>query len=197
MKCGSWTPRLPDPAALLPGVPLCDAPSPDARVLVTHRLTRRVIDWIALGGRAVLLASRLKGGMESTFINFYGQLPLVIEGNDRAWPISQGESDWVVDLIHHDLSLRSARAIPTESRGLLDQVEPIIRLVFTHDAGVPKLFDSVFSTRIARGVLVVSCVDHASVSGGYLLDRLIAYAERGQPPRCELMEAGRFAFEVG
>ncbi|MCC6227791.1 MAG: hypothetical protein IT432_01035 [Phycisphaerales bacterium] len=182
LRCLTWTPRLPDPAALLPGVAACDESHLDARVLVTHRLTSRIINWIALGGRAVLLASRLKGGMESAFINFYGQVPLVIEGSERAWPVSPGESDWIVDLIHHDLSLRSARAIPTEGRGLLDQIEPIIRLVFTHDAGVPKRFDSVFSTRIGRGMLVISCIDHASVSGGYLLDRLIAYARDGEPP---------------
>lgn len=78
-------------------------------MLVTHRLTSRIINWIALGGRAVLLASRLKGGMESAFINFYGQVPLVIEGSEQAWPVSPGESDWIVDLIHHDLSLRSVR----------------------------------------------------------------------------------------
>ncbi|MCC6971562.1 MAG: hypothetical protein IT434_15230 [Phycisphaerales bacterium] len=195
LRCVSWTPRLPDPAALLPGVAACDESHLDAKVLATHRLTSRVIDWIALGGRAVLLASRLKGGLESAFINFYGQVPLVIEGSERAWPISLGESEWIVDLIHHDLSRRSARAIPTEARGLLGQVEPIVRLIFTHDSGVPRHFDAVFSTRIGRGMLVVSCVDHASVSGGYLLDRLVAYAGGGELPSPELSAPEVFAVE--
>lgn len=195
LKCGSWKPRLPDPATLLPGASKFDETSMDAKVLVTHRLTSRIIHWIALGGRAVLLASRLRGGMESSFINFYGQVPLVIEGVERAWPVSPGESDWIVDLIHHDLSLRSARAIPTEGRGLLDQIEPIIRLVFTHDSGIPKLYDYVFSTRIGRGMLVVSCADHASVSGGYLLDRLIAYAREGELPPHELRTPEAYAME--
>lgn len=195
LKCRSWTPRLPDAASLLPGVAACDDASLDASVLVTHRLTRRVIDWTSRGGRVVLLASRLRGGMESAFVNFYGQVPLVIEASDRAWPVSAGESEWIVDLLHHDLSLRSARAIPSQARGLADQVEPIIRLVFTHDAGVPKLFDSVFSTGIGRGMLVVSCIDHASVSGGYLLDRLIEYARQGERPARELRRPDQFAVE--
>jgi len=195
LKCRTWTPRLPDPAALLPGAAACDESHLDANVLVTHRLTSRITNWIALGGRAVLLASRLKGGMESAFINFYGQVPLVIEGSERAWPISPGESDWIVDLIHHDLSRRSARAIPTEARGLLGQVEPIVRLIFTHDSGVPRHFDAVFSTRVGRGMLVVSCVDHASVSGGYLLDRLVAYAGGGELPSPELSAPNAFAVE--
>jgi hypothetical protein len=179
LPCRTWSPALPDTAALLPQAAPWhhDSAIPaDARVIVTHRLTRPIADFLASGGRALLLASRHAGGFGSKFINLYGQVPLVIERDADSWPIGQGESDWVVDLLHHDLTRNSARAIPVEDMGIHDTVAPVIRLIFTHDIGIPRLFDAVFAARVGRGLLVVTTLDHATDAGQYLLHRLVAFA---------------------
>jgi hypothetical protein len=71
--------------------------------------------------------------------------------------------------------------------GIADQVDPIIRLVFTHDSGAPKLFDAAFKSRIGRGLLIASSLDHSEDAGRYLLHRLIGYAlERSAGARAAL-----------
>lgn len=179
LPCRTWKPSLPDPAILLPQATAWNHDSPippNTRVFITHRLTTAIAEFIRTGGRALLLASRHAGGFGSKFINLYGQVPLVIERDDTSWPVAIGESDWVVDLLHHDLTRNTARAIPVEDFGIQDTVDPIIRLVFTHDSGTPKLFDAAFAARVDRGLLVVTTLDHSTEAGQYLLHRLLRFA---------------------
>jgi hypothetical protein len=186
LRCRTWRPVLPDSAALLPDAPAWEGDTSipdDARVIATHRLTSAVADFVQSGGRAVLLASRHAGGFGSRFVNLYGQVPLVIERDGDAWPIGPGESDCIVDLLPLDLTRGSARAVPVQELGIDAVVDPIVRLVFTHDGGAPRLFDAVFCARVGEGLLVVTCLDHSGPAGEFLLDRLLVYAAsaRGLP----------------
>jgi hypothetical protein len=193
LKVQSWKPILPDLSQLLFRCPLWrfDAPMPlGTRVVVTHKLTRRLIQFMEAGGRVVLLASKTAGGMDARTIMLWGQCPLVIENGrldagtvnlDRQEGaprgiLGTGDSEWILDLLHHDLTRRHSRAIPVDELGIADQVDPVIRLVFTHDSGAPKLFDAVFKTRIGKGMLIASSLDHSEDAGRYLLHRLIGYA---------------------
>lgn len=186
LKVQSWKPILPDLSQLLFKCPLWrfDAPMPlGTRVVVTHKLTERLIQFMESGGRVVLLASKTAGGLDARTIMLWGQCPLVIEDG----PLEVGESAWVLDLLHHDLTRRHPRAIPVEEMGIADQVDPVIRLVFTHDSGAPKLFDAVFKTRVGKGMLLASSLDHSEDAGRYLLHRLIGYAlDEGAAARVEI-----------
>jgi hypothetical protein len=154
---------------------------------VTHRLTPQLKDYLEEGGRAVLLAGPQRGGIGSTWINLWGLLPLIIAG-DSPWPVTPGETDAVLALLLHDLTANTTRAIPVDERGLTDHVDPIIRYVYTHDSGAPKLFDAVFSARVGHGLLVATTLDHTTLAGDWLLQRLLGYAAAAdlKPPEREL-----------
>lgn len=181
LPCRTWKPRLPDIAKLLPDARAVPADNPvpnDVSVLVAHRLTRAVHEFVRRGGRCVLLAHRHAGGMGTKWINLWGQLPLVIESAQSVAAIGAGESDALVTMLPYDLTRWTTRAVPVDDLGeaVRDHVDPIVRYVWTHDAGVPKCFDAVFSARVEQGLLVVTCLDHSDVAGEWLLNRLIRFA---------------------
>lgn len=174
MACRTWTPIVQHPTQVLFRCPLFrfDGPMPaGTRVVAAHRLTPGLVEWMRGGGRVLLLAGRTRPALSTRFVCFWGQCPLVPE----AGVLGAGESEWVVDLLHNDLSRRTCRAIPTEELGLAEEVEPIVRLVFTHDQGRPKVMDSVLATRVGRGVLLASALDHTEDAGQYLLHRLLRF----------------------
>jgi hypothetical protein len=144
---------------------------PNTRVVVTHKLTASVVDFLVGGGRVLLLASRTPGGLGTKFLNVWGQVPLVIEEG----PLASGDADWISDLLHHDLTRRYTRAIASEELGIADQVDPLVRLVFTHDRGAPKMLDSAFAARVGSGVLLATCLDHTEDPGRYLLQRFMEW----------------------
>jgi len=171
----NWVCALPDPARLAPAAAAWDgagAAPTDMRVLLTHRLTRPIVDWLATGGRVILFASKAPGGLGTSYEWMFGQVPLVIEEG----PLASGDSEWIVDLLGYDLVRRYCRVIPTEALGIADQVDPLIRLVHTHDQRQRiKFFDMLFHTRVGEGHLMVSSLDHSDVPGQHLLQRLIRF----------------------
>lgn len=178
LPCRTWKPLLPDPRALFTKaqpVPI-DGPFPPASCIVTHRLTRAIDALLKSGGRAVLLASRHAGGMGSKWINLWGLLPLIVESPDPSWPIAPGSADAVLRMLPIDLTRDTTRAVPTEDLAIHDLVSPIVRYAWTHDAGVPKRFDAAFSARVGDGLLVVSCFDHSTAAGKWMLSRLVNHA---------------------
>lgn len=184
LKVRTWTPTLPHPETVLFRCPVwrVDAPMPPGtRVVVTHKLTRRLLEWLVSGGRVLWLAAgRTPGSLPTKFVTLWGQCPLVPEGDAERWPVGPGDSDWVVDLLHHDLTRRYTRAIAVEELpigsatvSVVDQADPIVRYVFTHDHGTPRLMDSAFVTRVGRGRLLATSLDHAGDAGRCLLDRFL------------------------
>lgn len=172
----SWHGVLPDPAAIAPELHAwADGPAPpgDLRVLLTHRLTGPIVEWLESGGRVVLLASRGAGGPFTSYEWLFGQVPLVIERG----PLRPGDSEWLVDLHDYDLSLRHGRVLPVERLGIADRADPLVRLVYTHDQGKGvRLFDRLFAARVGRGLLVVTSLDHTGDAGRWLLRRIVAHA---------------------
>lgn len=169
----SWTPLLPDPAEIAPGLAEWKSASSGTRCVLVHKLTREVVDFLVGGGRVVHLVSRAKGSAPVKFVNMWGQLPLILEKG----PLGAGDSEWVADLLDHDLSRRSLRAVPVGELGLEEAFEPIVRLVYCHDIiDRPRVLDFVSTARVGKGLLVLSGVDHSTPAGRYLLDRLLAFA---------------------
>jgi hypothetical protein len=165
----TWIGRLPEPGVLAPRQPAFahgTRPPADARVVLTHRLTRQIIEHIDGGGCALLLASKAPGGLGTNYEWLFGQCPLVVEQG----MLEPGDSEWVVDLLGMDLTRTYARVIPVEDLGLADRVDPIIRLVYSHDQESLKFFDMLFAVRVGSGVLAVSSLDHHDPAGQHILD---------------------------
>ncbi len=198
LPCATWKPRLPDLSAFCSNARSISANQPipaDTAVLVTHRLTRQVHEFLKSGGRCVLLSHRHAGGLGSKWINLWGQLPLLIESTAEHATIRVGESDAISAMLLHDLTRWTTRAVPTEDWGdhAHEHVDPIVRYVWTHDAGVPKCFDAVFSARIERGLLVVSTLDHSGEAGRWMLHRVIEFAKNAPlDPAARELDIGRF-----
>lgn len=207
LKATSWKPVLQHPEHVLFKAPLWrhDAPMPrGTRGVLAHKIFPRLIEWMISGGRVVLLANRSLPGLSTRFINLWAQCPLIVEHG----PLRQGDSAWIRDTLPHDLTRRLTRAIPVETMprhagaptaptiiapgaashepnadlvNIADQVDPIIRLVFTHDRGVPMVMDVLFTTRVGNGLLIASSLDHTQPAGQYLLHRLLAHAASDAP----------------
>ncbi len=214
----TWKPVLPFPETVLFRSPLWrfDGPMPPGtRLVVTHKLTTRLIEFMRSAGRVIWLAAgRTRGSLPTKFVTLWGQCPFVPEtgplGPMEGDPPGGGvhHSDWVVDLLHHDLTRRYTRAIPIEEMpigayplpptprpgdapppdpspsshiSLLDHVDPIVRYVFTHDRGVPKFLDAAFMTRVGRGLLIATSLDHTEDAGQYLLRRFIDFSLLDSP----------------
>lgn len=144
---------------------------PGTRGVITTTLTRGLVEYLEQGGRVVMLANRGTGGLGARLVMLWGQVPLVVEQG----PLASGDSEWIVDLLHHDLSRRWQTAVPTQERGWTDKVLPIVRLVYTHDSGIPAAHDALFAARVGRGLLAVSTLDHTDEPGRYLLDRVVRW----------------------
>lgn len=172
----SWTPLLPDLEQLAPRLPAWPSGSrvPEGTsAVIAHTLTPPVVDFLVGGGRVVLLFSRARGNPPVKYVNLWGQLPLIIESG----PLGPGDAEWVGDLLDHDLSRRSVRAVPVGELGLDGALEPVVRLVYCHDiVDRPRLMDFVATARVGQGLLVLSGADHSTPAGRYLLDQLTAYA---------------------
>jgi hypothetical protein len=162
-----WCLLLPDPARLAPNLqawPHGEPPPADVATVLTHTLTPAVLDLLEGGGRVVLLTSRTAGGLGARYESLYGAVPLVPE----RWPLHDGDSAWVVDLLGYDLMRRAGRVIPTEL--FADEIEPIVRMVSTHDErSRARMLDLAFQTRVARGLLIASSLDHFEAAGQHLL----------------------------
>jgi len=164
LKARTWRPIIPTPESVAFKAPLWrfDAPlPPNTRTIITHKLTRRLVDFLESGGRVLLLANRSPGGLSAKTVNLWGQVPLVVPEP----PLATTDLPWIESLLHHDLTRRYTRAIPTADLNIADQISPIVRLVFTHDRGIPRPLDAMFSATVGRGILVATSLDHTEESG--------------------------------
>ncbi len=172
----SWERLLPSPAQCAPTLPVWDSRDPlpqNTSTILTHRLTDRIVDFLETGGRVVLLASNAHGGLGTQYEWLFGGVPLIIEQG----PLVEGDSEWIVDLLGYDLTRRYSRVIPVDQLGITQSVDPLIRLVYTHDqADRVELFDQLFTTRVGQGLLIVSSLDHTEAPGKWLLDRIVRFA---------------------
>lgn len=173
LKVRSWTPLLQTASRLIPSAAAWkpDAPIAADSFIITHRLTSELINFMTQGGRILLLANKARSGLSARFINVWGQCPLILEGGGG--PLSAGDADWIADLLHIDLFDRHPRAIASDDLGIADQVQPLIRLVFTHDRGTPKMFDAAFWTRVGSGLLIATSLDHTGPAGLHLLHQFL------------------------
>lgn len=185
LPCATWSPRRQSGREIMSLVPISQRLEQKS-VQVTHRLTPEIDRELHAGGRFILLAGPHAGGIDSKWINTWGVLPLIVESNAKHAVIRPGESEAVLALLLHDLLANTCRALPTDELGLADHLDPIIRLAWTHDSGVPKSFDVLASARVGAGLLVISTLDHTLAAGQWILHRMIEYARN-----TELKEAER------
>lgn len=168
----TWINRLSHPEELAPSARPWWHGDPIPRgthLILTHKLTDHVVDWMARGGRVLLFCSKTIGGLGAQYEWLFGQVPLIIERN----PIPPAGSEWMVDLLGFDLTRTYARVIPIDDLGLREAVDPLARLCYTHDSLAIRFFDQLFAARVGEGALIASSFDHHDPVGRYLLRQCI------------------------
>lgn len=176
----TWKPRNPEPGLLLSdasGWGGSADPGQGTRVLVTHRLNAYVLDWLERGGRVLHLPSKVKDGLPTKFITGFGQVPWIRPQG----PLARFGRDWIEGLLDYDLMRTWTRVLPTGELGWTDQLEPYIRMLYTHDMRhMIPVYDALAAARVGEGVLAVSCLDHHDEPGQLLLREIVAWLDAGE-----------------
>jgi hypothetical protein len=172
LPVADWRIEIPDPGTLVPDAAPWAIGSPvpaSARVIVTHRLTGDLLHFAGDGGRVLLVASKAAGGLGTAYEWLFGAVPSVHEGP----LLAAGDRAVVVDLLGYDLTRRRWRLMELAAAGL-EPVEPVIRLLSTHDRTTTvRRLDAVAAMPVGGGWIVASALDHADPPGRWLLHRLL------------------------
>jgi len=151
-------------------------------VWVTARLDDAVAGHLETGGRVLWLPDNGKGSLKLVDHWFLRGAPYVRPGSLG----DQIPRDLWVELQHFDLAGRVIPDLPW-----LDQIDPLLMLWDTHDHGTVKTHGLVFETRVGRGRLLVSALNHGgpdNAVGRWLLGVFLEHLRSGLPPRNQWSE---------
>ncbi len=147
------------------------SPAEHSPVVITTVLTQRLADYMEQGGVVLLLASKWPGALGS-YAHFFWRDAMFVP---PLGPFTDAETERIIDLAQYDLNEHKAEVIPVEALGIAGGVDPIIRLLETHDLREVNLLDQVFATRTGGGLLIASSLDHKNPAGQWLLTRLAKF----------------------
>ncbi|MCC6286040.1 MAG: hypothetical protein IT439_12205 [Phycisphaerales bacterium] len=177
----TFAPRPPIAAACAPWAGTCrvdSTPPDDTRVVITHRISTALLAWVEGGGRLIALAHKGRGTCPTGHVNMWGLTPFVPPGS----PFDPREA--AEDLLDHDLSRRWIRSIPSQRLGFADQVDPVVRYLYTHDMTERvRIEEGAFAARLGSGVICVSSLDHAEDAGQWALHALATWIAEVKPER--------------
>lgn len=150
-------------------------PPADLDVRVVDRLTPEDVAWIEAGGAALLRAGPRPGSLRTTSLWYLRGAPFTPE---------HPAHETVPAALLRELQtfdLEGPCLVPLDH--LRDQVDPILGFWESHDLREVRLHGLSFSTRLGRGRLLVSALDHASPAGAWVERKLTEHLVRGPAPR--------------
>jgi hypothetical protein len=166
---------------LFPGVLRLDQAAPEG-VVVAARLDDALAQLLETGGRVLLLPDGQKNSLPLSSHWFLSGAPYISEH-----PLTrQVPRDLLLELQHFDLA---SQVVPDIN--YLENIDPVLMLWATHDLKVVKTHGLIFETRVAKGRLLVSAVNHAgqeNAAGRWLLQVLLDYLKAPATPRNALPE---------
>jgi hypothetical protein len=148
-------------------------------VTVSTVLTRSMIDFLLKGGRLVLFSSRWPGALGSERNMYWADaifLPPV-------GPFSDQDRERLLELQMYDLTHQKSEVIPVKSLGIKSDLDPLIRLFEIHGLDTVNVHDQLTATRVGKGLLIASSLDHTSDAGQWLLAEVIHWANQWDPNR--------------
>ena len=146
----------------------------DDALLVTSVITYPMIDFLQKGGKVLLLTSRWPGALKSG-PNMYWADAIFIP---PPGPLTEIERERLPDLQMFDLTQEKCEAIPVGRLKIADQVDPIIRLFEIHGISEVRTHDQLFATKVGKGLLIASSLDHSAKAGQWLLGKMLNWAEK-------------------
>jgi hypothetical protein len=178
-----WPMAEPLPHSAVAGL---DPTDPHGRsVVLTSVLTYDLVDYIERGGAVVLFASKWPGGLGSYPVHHWRsaaffppvgpwaqQLP-----QDMAASPGGTAAQLALDLHQFDLTVEHTSQVAVGDLGLIEYVDPLVRLFDTHDLREVKQRDQLFMSRVGDGLLAVTCLNHATAGGQWVLGEVVAWAD--------------------
>ncbi|MFO0814412.1 MAG: glycoside hydrolase family 2 TIM barrel-domain containing protein [Gemmatales bacterium] len=152
---------------------------------IVSRLDPATIDFLEKGGRAILLSDGKPGSFPlrshwflrgGPFVNEHH--PYVIEYCDGC---KRALARYFAANQHFDLA---SDVIPDIN--YLEEIDPILMLWDNHDIKEVKTHGLVFETRVGKGRLLVSALNHkgdTNAAGKWLLQTFLKHLDSGPPPR--------------
>jgi hypothetical protein len=177
-----WFADWQDVQAIAPGA-LKDADplKQHSPVVVTPVLTTELADYAQRGGVVVVCSSQWPGGLGS-YPHFFWRDSIFVPPVGPWFPDAVGGqagqrlTDRIVQLQPYDLNRDSGDVLPVQDLGIADDVDPLLRLFDTHDLSEAATYDQLFATRVGKGLLVASSLDHGTDAGQWVLSKVLAWA---------------------
>jgi hypothetical protein len=149
-----------------------------ARPVICGQLDDTLIGFLESGGKLLLLPNGKTGSFPLRAHWFLRGGPFINESH------SVGSKIWTkqIELLQHfDLA---SDVIPDIN--YLEEIDPILMLWDNHDLKEVKTQGLVFETRVGKGRLLVSALNHqgeTNAAGRWLLDVFLKHLDSGPPPR--------------
>ncbi len=174
-------PGYSDMTAYMPGVGVWDETKEElpanARVIFSDVLTRKILDFVNGGGKAIILASNWPGAFGAIEHSYWRDVPFLPR---TVW--SEMEAQAILEMQSYDLVKSYSMVVPTGEAGIAEKVQPLLRLLDTHDLSEVAIYDQLFETGIGRGVLAVASLDFSTPAGQWLLSRIVDRLLTTEPP---------------
>jgi len=167
---------------LFPGAKPLTQSSGDSVIVASH-FDDELVRVLENGGRVLMLPDGQRGSFPLSAHWFLRGAPVVADH-----PVTRIiPRNLLVDLQHFDLA---SEVIPQIN--YLESIDPILLLWDTHDLRTVKTHGLIFETRVGRGRLLVSAVNHrddTNAAGRWLMEALLHHLATGLAPRRALSGA--------
>lgn len=148
-----------------------------ADIKTVRQLDEKLLEELAAGGKVLLLPNGQRGSLPLKSHWFLRGGPF-INTHHPLIKNTQGLHELLVDHQHFDFA---GDVIPDVQ--YLEEIDPILLLWDNHDIPQVKTHGLVFETRVGKGRLFVSALNHEKKAGRALLDVFLHHLDQGPPPR--------------
>ena len=148
------------------------SPANEAKVLVSDIILNDMVDYLERGGVVLLFTNKWPGGLGSQRNMYWADAFFA----PPVGPFDKADCSRLVKLHQFDLTHTISQVIPVEELGIVEQVDPLLRLFGLHDLGAVVHHDQLFATLVGKGLLVASALDHSAEGGQWVLGKVIEWA---------------------
>ncbi|MFT3878229.1 MAG: beta galactosidase jelly roll domain-containing protein [Gemmatales bacterium] len=150
----------------------------DAPIIITRQLTVELLSQLEAGAKVVLIPNGKTGSFPLKSQWFLKGGPFVSQTHSITGK-AETTRQFLISLQHFDLA---GEVVPDIE--YLEEIDPILMLWDNHDIKEIKTHGLLFETKVGKGRLLVSSLNHQHNAGGLWLFRLLLfYLDSGPPPR--------------
>jgi hypothetical protein len=155
------------------------SPDNEVKVVVGDIILNDMVDYMERGGAVLLFTNKWPGGLGSQRSMYWADAFFA----PPVGPFDQEDGKRLIKLHQFDLTHAISHVIPVDNLGIVEQVDPLIRLFGLHDLSDVINHDQLFATRVGKGLFVASALDHSAEAGQWVLGKVVEWATTWNPSR--------------